>query len=434
MSDFVLGGQPDLDLARHQRAGLALLALLLALLVGWGTLSSISGAVVASGKVVVESNVRRVQHKEGGIVSEILVREGDHVVTGQPLVRLDDTVAAANAQTAASQVAQLTARRLRLEAERDGHAILDPTRGQAGQAELVSALTAERRLMEARTALRLQRKAQLREQVVQTGAEISGLNAELASNAAQTRLIQQELAGIRKLYAQGLAPLTRVTQLEREAARLDGERGQLVAGVAKARTHASEIQLQVLQVDSQAMSEIMSDLKDTELRLSQGADQKVATEDMNRRATVLAPAAGYVQQLAIHTRGGVIAPGETLMVIVPEQQPLIVEARIDPRQADRIRPGRTAHIRFTSFSARTTPELSARVDLVSADTQTDEKTGQSYYVARLRIDPASLPSTLAGRIQPGMPAEVQIETSRRSALSYFLKPLTDQLERTFKED
>lgn len=434
MTDLAAVRDTDLDLTRHARAGFILLGLLVLLVFGWGGLAQISGAVVASGRVAVESSVKRVQHREGGIVSEVLVHEGDLVRAGQLLARLDGVVPNANAAVIEDQLSQLIARKLRLEAERDGLADFVVPTNAPTTPEFARMVAAERKLMAARRVGRQQRKAQIREQIAQAGDEVDGLQAQITSGEAQARLIQGELAGIRRLHQQGYAPLSRVNQLEREAESLSGQKGQLTAAVARARTHASEIKLQGLQVDSQGLADVMSELKDTETKLAQLTEQGVAADDQVRRVEVRAPAAGRVQQLALHTKGGVVAPGETLMLIVPQDDALVVEVMVDPRYIDQVGPGRPAHVRFTSFSTRDTPEIMGRVDRVSADAQTEEKTGASFYLARLKLDAKSLPSALRGRLVPGMPAEVQIETSRHSALSYFIKPLSDQLARTFKED
>ncbi len=421
----------DFGLKSQLRLGRILVAVLFVVLVGWGGLAQISGAVIASGRVSVESAVKKIQHREGGIVSEVLVREGDRVAAGQLLVRLDATVDKANATMAGEQLDELTSRRMRLEAERDSRAAVaipaDAT------AQLRAALTAELRLMASRRASREQKKAQLREQINQAAREVDGLNAQVASQAAQFDLIQGELKGIRTLYQKGLAPLSRLNELEREGKRLEGQKGELIANIARSKTHTSEIELQILQVDSDFLAEVMSDLKDTNLRLSQVEQQKTANDDALRRVEIRAPVAGRVQQLAVHTRSGVVAPGETLMLLVPDGDHLIVEARIDPQKVENVRQGARVQIRFTGFSGRTTPEVTGRVDSVSPDAQTDEKTGVSYYVARCSVRAPDLPQEIRANLSPGMPAEVHVQTGAQSALSYFLRPLTDQMARAFKE-
>ncbi|MGA0599283.1 HlyD family type I secretion periplasmic adaptor subunit [Caulobacter sp. KR2-114] len=425
-------GADDLGLAAHRRAGVTVMAGLGIAIFGWGLLAHISGAVIAPGRVTVESSVKRIQHREGGIVGDVLVHEGDRVAAGQTLVRLDATVAAANAANAGSQDAELQARRLRLEAERDGLARIAPPAG--ADPVLAVALRAEQALLTTRLTEREQKKAQLREQANQASQQIEGLQAQVASQQDQFTLIQGELKGIRDLYAKGLSPLSRVNALEREGKRLEGERGQLVSEIARTRAHIAEIRVQLLQVDTDHLQEVMSDLKDTNLRLGQVQDQKVTSDDQLHRLEVRAPVAGRVQQLALHTRGGVIAPGETLMLIVPQDDQLVVEARVDPQHIEQVKAGAPAQIRMTGFQGPATPEITGRVALVGADAQADEKTGASFFVVRCVFSTTALIPAMRAGLIPGMPAEVHIQTRSRNALSYFLKPLSDQMARTFREE
>jgi len=214
---------------------------------------------------------------------------------------------------------------------------------------------------------------------------------------------------------------------------LEGERGQLFASIARTHAQTAQIREQMLQVDSEALSEIMNDLKDTDTRLGQLEEQAITAHDASQRVEIRAPVTGKVQQMAVHTKGGVVAPGETMMVVVPESDELIVEARIDPQKIDDVHIGGKAHVRFTAFDTRTTPEAIGRVDTVSADVETDEKAGVSFYRARLALDGMKVPASVRQKLVSGMPVEVQIETGNRSALSYFLKPLSDQIGRSFKE-
>jgi HlyD family secretion protein len=426
----------EMDIRRHARVGYLILGGLGAVVLGWGVLANIASAVVAPGKVTLENSVKRVQHKEGGIVSEVLVNEGDRVRAGDLLARIDATVPQANLTVINNQYEELIARRLRLEAERDGLTTI-PAAALASTPDTPSfqrILAAENRLMAERRALRAQKKAQLAQQMTLSRQEIQGLQAQATSQAAQRELINGELAGVRQLYAKGLATLPRVNALEREAKRLDGSQGELIASVAQARTKISEIQVQSLQVDSEELAAVMTDLKDTEIKLAQITEQRATGQDELRRLEVRAPTDGQVQSLAVHTRGGVVGAGETLMMIVPERDELIVEASIRPENIDQVAPGQAAKVRFTAFSAPNTPVLDAKVDRLSTDVQTNERTGQQFYVARLRIRPAHLDPKVRARLVAGMPAEVQIAGSSRSAISYFLKPLSDQLERTFRED
>lgn len=417
----------------QSRRGYFLLALLALLVLGWGGLAQISGAVIAPGQVTLESSLKRIQHRDGGIVSDILVHEGDRVKAGQVLVRLDSTVVGANEAIIQNQLWQLMARKIRLEAERDGKNINAVLVDATAPPEYQTIIAAERRLMASRQATRNQQKGQLREQITQSEHEVEGLQAQIDANIKQSILVGQELVSMRSLYEKKYAPFSKVSELEREADRLEGERGQLTASIARSKAQASQLRVAILQVDSLAQSEIMADLKDTETKLSQATEQQVTASDALRRVEIKAPVTGKVQQLTIHTRGGVVAPGETLMLVVPESDELIVEVRIDPSKVDSVHIGGKAHVRFTAFDSRITPEATGRVDRLSSDVETDDKTHLSFYRARLTLNAMSIPKTLRQKLVAGMPVEVQIETGSRNALSYFLKPLTDQLNRTFRE-
>ena len=327
----------EFGLRAQQRIGAGIVIALALDAFGPGAFAQISGAVIAVGRVSVELAVKRIQHREGGTVGEVLVREDDHVTAGQVLVRLDSTVAQANATMAGDQMMELSARRLRLEAERDGRTGVTAPAGSTPA--FVTILAAEQRLMTTRRAAREQKKAQLREQINQSSREVEGLQAQVASQAAQFDLIQGELKGIRALYDKGLALLSRVNGLEREAKRLEGEKGRWEADIARSRTRVSEIQLQILQVDSDQLAEVMTDLKDTNLRMTQSQGQKTTDDDALSRVEIRAPVAGHVQQVAVHGPGAVVTPGETLMLLVPEGDRLIVEARIDPQHVEQVKAG-----------------------------------------------------------------------------------------------
>jgi HlyD family secretion protein len=422
---------------RHVIAGAALICLLFGVIGGWAVASDIAGAVVAAGQVVVESNTKKVQHREGGVVAALLVREGDRVAAGQVLLRMDDTLPRANLEVIRNQIVELTARRLRLEAMRDRMAeiVLPDGFSVPGDPQKFDvALHAEQILLAAQRDLRAQKQKQLKEQVAQIRQEMKGLTAQSASRDAQLQLISQELVGVQQLATKKLVPLTRVMALERDAERLNGEGGELTASIAQSRNKIAEIEMQMTQIDADMLAETLSELRDVSAKLSELAERHVAAEDQLRHIDVLAPRAGFVQELAVHTIGGVVNPGETMMLIVPEEDRLIVEARIDPQHIDQVGLGRDAFVRFSSFSQKTTPELVGKIYSLSADATVDQKTGTSFYLARLQFDRDALPTNLRDRLVPGMPAEIYVQTGQRSVLSYFLKPLTDQLARTFREE
>jgi HlyD family secretion protein len=425
------------NLRGHIIAGAILIFLLFGVVGGWAIASDIAGAVVTIGQVVVESNVKKVQHREGGMIAELLVRDGERVTAGQLLVRMDDTVPRANLEVIRNQVVELTARRLRLEAIRDGRAETTVPAGfkvpGTGDA-FADALKAEQTLLSAQLDLRQQKRKQLKEQTAQIQQEIKGQTAQRASRDAQVKLIEQELVGLRELWKKKLVPLSRLNALERDAERLHGEGGELTAAIAQSKNKISEIEMQITQIDADLLAETLGELREVSAKLSELAERQVAAEDQLRHVDVRSPRAGFVQQLAVHTVGGVVNPGETMMLIVPQEDRLIVEARIDPQHIDQIDLGREAYVRFSSFSQKTTPELVGHIYTIAADATVDENTGLSYYLARLEFDRDSLPETLRNRLVPGMPAEIYVQTGSRSVMSYFIKPLTDQLARTFREE
>lgn len=425
--------RPSLSMSVPMRSGYVLVALLLVLVVGWGGFAEISGAVLAGGRVAVESGPKRIQHKDGGIVSAVLVREGERVKAGQVLARLDATTAIAYSAILDSQVWQARARRYRLEAETSGSWVLAVPAGETVTPEYRTLLDSERELLRRQKLLRDQRKAQLQEQIRQSEKEIAGLQAQLAAFEEQVRLKAQELLSLRNLRADGYTTLTTMNAHEREAERLAGDRGEVTAAQARAKSQLSALGTQLLQVDTQAQKEAMTELSDVIARLGKLMQESITARDTLKRIELVSPVDGAVQQIAIRTQDGVLGRGEVLMVVVPDQDALVVEALIDPRRIDQVRVGAKAYVRFTAFDANATPEATAVVDSLGADVETDEKTGSSQYRARLLLDRRALPRQLQDKLMAGMPVELQIETGSRSAISYLMKPLTDNLRRAFTD-
>jgi len=421
---------------RQTRFGLALVALLFGGFGVWAAATSLSGAVIAVGQVVVESNVKKVQHPTGGIVGEIRVRDGDRVQTGDLLMRLDETVTRASLSMVSKQLDQFEARLARLVAERDG---LPEIRFPASLIErssnpdVAEVMAGERSLFEARrTAIEGQR-AQLSERVTQMGQEIRGLEAQAAAKRKQVGFINQELEGVEKLYKQNLVPITRLNALQREASRLDGEEGQLVAQIAGSRGKIAETELQIIQLVQDLKREVASELRDSQSKIGELVERKVAAEDQLRRIDIRAPQNGFVHQLAVHTIGGVVNPGEPIMLIVPQADSLVVEARIQPHDIDQVHAGQQVTLRFSAFSQRTTPEIFAKVSRVSADLTREAQTNVSYYTLRITIPEEELKKLDGKVLVPGMPVEAFIQTSSRTALSYLIKPFEDQIARAFRE-
>jgi HlyD family secretion protein len=404
---------------------------------GWAALTSFAGAVIAPGQLVVESEVKKVQHPTGGVIGKLLVKDGEHVRAGDVLVRLDETQTRATLDTALKALDELAARRARDEAERDGAAAVAFPREllarRAADAGVAALLEGESRLFAARLASRDGQRAQLTERAAQLKEEVTGLTEQVAAKAREIALIGTELRGVRELYAKNLVPITRVTALERDGARLEGERGQLIASVASARGKIAETKLQILQVDTDMRTEVGKDLAEIRGKWSELVEKRVAAEDQLKRVDLRAPQNGVVHQMSVHTVGGLVTPTEPAMLIVPDADRLTVEVRVQPQDIDSVRQGQAAVLRFSAFNARTTPEIGGEVTRVSADVTTDPKTGQSYYTARIGLSGAELARLGEVRLVPGMPVEAHLQIGERTVLSYLVKPLTDQIAKAWRE-
>jgi len=427
------------DGVRH--ALLAGLAMVVLLVFGgglWAGTATLSGAVLASGTVVVDSNVKKVQHATGGTVGEIFVNDGDRVEGGALVLRLDETVVRANLQIVTKQLDEIAVRRMRLAAEQDGaiRLTMPPALvSRQSDAEIRALIGAERKLFESRHEARMGQKAQLRERIAQLRQEVDGLAAQQWSKGREIELIGKELDGAEKLWTQNLMPISKLTNIQRDSARMEGERAQLRSQQAQAAGRIAETELQIIQLDQDMRAEVMKDMREATAKESELVERRVAAEDQLRHIEIRAPQSGLVHQLAVHTVGGVIAQGETLMLIIPEHDALVVEAKVAPQDIDHVRPGQPAYIRFTAFDQRATPEFEGKVTRISADLTKDQQTGVGSYVARLSLNPVKAGGADATRLRlvPGMPAEVHIRTGERTALSYFLKPFRDQFARAFTE-
>ncbi|WP_153772291.1 HlyD family type I secretion periplasmic adaptor subunit [Labrenzia sp. CE80] len=399
---------------------------------GWLAVARISGAVVTSGTVVVESNIKQVQHQEGGIVREIKVHDGDLVEAGELLLRLDDTVTRANLAVITKQLAELEAQEKRLLAERDGGTAI-AFNGPDGTRSLTEVEMGQKLLFEARRNSLSGQRQQLSEQITQLDRQIEGLAAQLNAKAQEIELIDLELVDLYALLAKQLVSKSRVTSLRREKTRLRGEHGSLIAQIAQAREAISEREIQTLQIDETFRAEVLEQLQEVRSELARLAEQHIAAEDQLQRVDLRAPQTGYVHQLAVHTIGGVVAAGQPVMLVVPREDKLIVEAQVRPVDIDQLGPGQQARVRFPSFDQRTTPELNAHLLTISADLTEDERTGLSYYTARLAIDEAELSKLNGAVLVPGMPVEAFMTTQVRSVLSYLIKPVVDQITHAMRE-
>jgi HlyD family secretion protein len=417
--------------------GFVALILLVGVIGGWAATSQLAGAVIAPGTLVVESNIKKVQHPTGGVVGEIFIRDGSIVKEGEIVMRLDDTVTRATLGVVRSQLDELTARESRLLAEReDAQVVTFPKelvdRGQ--ERGVAIAIAGEEKLFESRRTGRIGQRAQLRERVAQTKEEITGLSAQQESKESEIKFIAEELTGVSQLYKQNLVSIQRFMALQRDQARLHGERGRLIAEIARARARISETELQILQLDQDFRTEVLKDLRDAQGKIAELSERKTAAEDQLKRVDIRAPQSGIVHQLAVHTVGGVIGNGETVMQIVPVTDKLLVEAKVAPQDIDQVVPGAKATVRIMAGNQRTAPDLLSEVTLIGADlTREREQPNQAYYVVRAAIPPDEVQRLEDLKLVPGMPAEVFIQTRERTPLEYLLKPLQEQISRAFRE-
>ena len=419
---------------------LATAAAALILVAGFGTMSAtteLSGAVVATGALVVESNVKKVQHPTGGVVDQILVKEGSHVEAGDLLIRLDKTTPQANLDAVTMELWELAARQARLDAQRDDKDAVTfaPELLQAADdaPDIARILSGETKLFELQRQALEGQKQQLHERVAQLNNQITGLAEQISAKDNEIALINKELEGVHELWDKNLVPITRVTALERDAARLHGERGALVASTAESKEKIAETQLQIIQLDENMRSDVAKQLADIRGKTSDLKEKAITAREQLERIEIRAPQKGVVHQLSVHAKGAVIGPGDQIMMIVPDADNLLAEVHVAPRDIDQVLPLQSAMLRFPTFNQRTTPELKGAVKLVAADVTENEHTGNSYYLVRIAIPPEEIARLRGMRLIPGMPVDVFIRTSERTMLSYLLKPIDDQVQRAFRE-
>ncbi len=438
---------PHAGVGRYLLIGGLAAALLVFGLGGWAAFTELAGAVVAGGTVVVDSNVKKVQHPAGGVVGIINVKEGDHVKSGDLLIRLDETVTRANLLVITKQLDELAVRQARLRAEREELAeVKFPEALLAREAEpqVREIIASERALFKSRREGRQSLKGQLRERIAQLRQEVGGLEAQQMAKRREHEFARTELAGLEQLEAQRLVATTKITASRREVARLEGDHAQVTAQVAQTRGKIAEIELQLLQLDQDLKTEVGKDLREAQGKEAELSERRVAAEDLLQRIEIRAPQTGIVHQLSVHTIGGVITASEPIMLIVPDADRLVIEARLAPQDIDQVKVGMQANVRFTAFNQRTTPEVTATVLRISADLlkegtapgagpQMTPSNAPTYYVMRLAIDDSEKDKLAGLTLMPGMPAEVHVTSGPRTAFSYFFKPVHDQFTRAFRE-
>ena len=424
------------SLRRFQVVGFLSVLLMVGVVGGWANFTELNGAVIAPATIMVESYSKKVQHKEGGIVGEIRVKDGDRVEMGQALIVLDNSETKSELTIIDGLLDEALAKRARLEAQRDlASAIIFPPEvlARAGEPGVAAIMAGQTKLFNARLQAVVGKKDQLTQQIGQLTEQIGGLESQRISKEKQLNLISAELIDLKDLQSKGLVPVSRVMAMDRETARLDGERGELVASKASAEARIAEVKVQILQIDEEDLSQTLTELRDIEGKVAELKERKLAAASRLERMVIKSPITGDVYQLAVHTVGGVIGPGEPLMLIVPEADELILQAQVMPQDIAKVRTGQIAHIRFPAFNSRLTPEVAAAVTQISADTSRIDASSPPFYSVRLMISATELAKLGSNKLKPGMPAEAFIQTEAQTPMTYFLKPLTDQFAHALRE-
>lgn len=423
------------DLGRKTKRAGVLIGGLFAALVLIASLLNINGAVVGGGKLAVASKVKTITHATGGILAELLVRDGEHVKAGQLLMRFDEAVSTSSMETTQLNRDQLMARKARLEAERDGAG------GVIFPAELIHAtnpskaiaMQQEGALFQLRRRERASNVALLNERIQQSNQQIASYDAQIDAAQRQLALIKPELDGLRKMYREGYVTINRLNTMERTSVQLDSQIAALSANVAEARAQISEIREQILGVRESARADAGTELAQVNADLNEQTTRLVSATDTQTRSQIVAPQSGVVDNIAFTTTGSAIPPTTPIMEIVPDSDSLIVTTQVRPADVDNLEIGQRAVIRFSSLNREHSPEVEGKVTFISADRTEDRQTGAAYYRAEVEVDPKSDTKGLLKQLRPGTPAEVFFQTGSRSILSYLFKPLVDQLEFSMRQ-
>lgn len=403
----------------------------------WATLAPLSSAAVAPGIVTADTNRKTVQHLDGGVVGEILVRDGDHVEAGQVLMRLDDLETRSIVTLLEGQRRAYAAQEARLLAEqRRADRLVFPASLAAlrGDPEMDEILTGQERIFESRRASLKGRITVTRQRIAQYDAQIGALNAQLASGRGQLALFREELAGVQELADKGLERKPRLLALKRQAVDLEGEQGEYTNRIAQAREAIAEFELEIIRMEADDQREVATELREVQMRLAEVKEKLAAAQVRQGRRDVTAPEAGTVLHMRYFSTGAVVPPGGPILDLVPRDDRLVIEARVRPTDIDVVHVGLPARVIFSAFKMRTTPQLEGTVSLVSADAMTDERTGVTYYTARVTVDAGELGKLGGRQLQPGMPAETMIVTGERTMMEYLLQPISDTFRTAFREE
>lgn len=421
----------DFHLARQARNAVLAIGILGGSAFVLGTLVPFAGAVIGSGTVVIEGNVKKVQHQTGGTIGALLVKEGSVVREGDVVARLDATLVKSNLGIVMAELNTQEARVARLVSERDGQPVVTfpPTFSARAKSDpgAAAAMETERRMFESRRNAYEGQKSQLRERIGQAEKDIDGLTEQLRAVEKTQSIAERDRAMLEPLIRQGLVQRPRYTQLDREIERNTGAMGDTKARVENARTRIKEINVQIAQIDRDRLAEVAKDLRDAQAKIDEMSERRIGAEDQLQKADIKATASGVIHELQIHTIGGVVTAGESVMTIVPNPDKLSIEVRVAPTDKDRVKEGMDARVRFTSFNQRITPELAATVIRVSPKDSTDQRSGLTYFTVTVALKDGELPKLYGEKLVPGMLADTFITTDRRTMAEFLTKQFFDYI-------
>ncbi len=402
----------------------------------WAAYAPLESAAHATGVIEVESSRKTVQHLEGGIIGAILVRDGEHVVAGQPLIRLDDTKARTQLVALQGQYWDALASEARLTAERDGTdapAYPEALTSRSDEPTIALVVGGQNKIFQTRRTLQQSKTELIRKRIAETNEEIVGLRAQEAAASQRIVLINEEIGGIRELVVKGLERKPRLLSLQGDLAEIEGKRGETIAAIARAQQTIAESQVSILNQQDDTQNEVAGSLRDTQKKIHELREQIQAATDVLARSEIRAPEDGTITDLHVHTPGGVIAVGEPLLDLVPRETRMLVSAQVRPEDIDAVRAGLPALVRLTPYKQRRTPMLEGTVDYLSADHLVDKHTNQPYYAAKIHVDEVQLRNLADVEMIPGMPAEVMIKTGKMTVAMYALSPVLDSFHRAFRE-
>lgn len=402
----------------------------------WSVVAPISSAAVSSGQVILDSNRKTIQHLEGGIVKEILVKEGSVVKEGDVLIKLDETAAKAKLDQLKSQYFAELAAQGRLLAERDNKETItfsEELTKQQDNPVVHDHMDSQSRLFDARRKNTQGQIEVLQQKIEQSKREIDGLEAQAKSARSQMGLLQQEISVVRKLLKDGNAAKPRLLALERQSADLDGQRGEHMALISRSQQNIGESEIQMINIKNKFMNDVMAELQETQTKINDLSERLRASQDTMNRITISSPITGTVTGLKVHTVGGVITSSEALMDIVPTDDELIIESKVQVQDIDQVHAGLLARVRLTAYKTRYVPMLEGQVKYVSADRFTEERNGMPYYIARVHIPKKALSDLPNVKLYPGMPADVLIVTGERTLLSYLFAPIRESFSKALRE-